>query len=392
MNKFSLLLVLLSHQQAFAGQFIPAKEAPIAGQYIVALKHAQPSTAIRKNRLAELARGHRGTLSHTYQHALNGGVMRMDETSARTLAQSIQVAYVEQDRRVRLMPSEVAATDTVAQTDVPSWGLDRIDQRRLPLSGAYNYGYSGLGVTSYVIDTGIRTSHNDFAGNASVGFDAINDGRQGQDCNGHGSHVAGIIGGLQHGVAKNTALVAVRVLDCNGSGTLGGVIAGVDWVAVNARKPAVANMSLGGGASTALDSAVTASIAKGITYVVAAGNENANACIRSPARVAEALTVAASTSTDYRASYSNHGKCVNLFAPGSAIRSTWHSSDTSTAVLSGTSMAAPHVAGVAALYLQAHPTANPNTVHKNILSTSTTKVLKSVPGGTANRLLYSVTP
>lgn len=385
-----LLLLISLSSPALSGEFILASEAPIEGQYLVVLKQAQPSGAVRQARLKVLAQASSARLTRTYQSALNGGVMLMNEAQARALARQAQVAYVEQDRYVRLQPSLSATTSSTVQTAVPSWGLDRIDQRNLPLSGSYSYGYSGVGVTAYVIDTGIRYSHADFGGNVQFGFDAFSDGRQGADCNGHGTHVAGALGGLKHGVAKNVRLVSVRVLNCAGGGTLSGVIAGIDWVSSNAKRPAVANMSLGGGASTALDSAVSASITRGITYVVAAGNESTNACTRSPARVAGALTVAASTATDHRASYSNFGSCVDLYAPGSGIRSAWVSSDTATATLSGTSMAAPHVAGVAALYLQAKPSATPASVSLAINQAATQNIIKQSVGGTPNRLLYSM--
>lgn len=391
MRKISLLLLATLSSPALAGEFIASGEAPIAGQYLVVLKQAQASVAQRRAQLNVLAQANSARLTHTFQSALNGGVMTMNEAQAKALARHAQVAYIEQDRHVRLQPS-ISATGSSTQTAVSSWGLDRIDQRKLPLSGTYSYGYTGLGVTAYIIDTGIRYTHVDFAGNVQPGFDAFSDGRQGNDCNGHGTHVAGTVGGLTHGVAKNVTLVSVRVLDCSGSGTLSGVIAGVDWVSSNAKKPAVANMSLGGGASTALDNAVSASIARGITYVVAAGNESTNACNRSPARVGAALTVAASTSTDHQASYSNFGKCVDLYAPGSAIRSAWASGDTATASLNGTSMAAPHVAGVAALYLQANPGASPAAVSQVINANATQRIINKAGSGTPNRLLYSLLP
>ncbi len=391
-----LLSSVLLPAVAAAGQFIPASESPIPGQYIVVLAQtpgqAQPSPAARRTRIAELARAQRGTLTEVFDRVLNGGVVRMSEAGARALAGNPQVAYVEQDRNVRLTPPQFQALATSTQVSVPSWGLDRIDQRQRPLSGTYAFSYTGLGVTAYVLDTGIRTTHVDFGGRARVGFDAVNDGRAGQDCNGHGTHVAGTIGGQQYGVAKAVSLVAVRVLDCKGSGTLSGVISGVDWVTRQTARPAVANMSLGGGASTSIDNAVKSSIAAGITYVLAAGNENTDACKRSPARVAEGLTVAASTSTDARASYSNHGRCVDLFGPGSSINAPWYTSDSAAATLSGTSMAAPHVAGVAALYLQTRPAAAPSTVHSAVVAASTSKVLSGVSGTTANRLLYSLLP
>jgi subtilisin family serine protease len=245
-------------------------------------------------------------------------------------------------------------------------------------------------VRAYVIDTGIRTSHSQFGGRAVGGYTAINDGRGTGDCNGHGTHVAGTIGSTTYGVAKTVQLVAVRVLDCQGSGTNSGVIAGVNWVSSNAIRPAVANMSLGGGISSSLDTAVSNSIAAGVSYAIAAGNSSANACNYSPARVPTAITVGSTTSSDGRSSFSNFGTCLDLFAPGSSITSTWSTSDTATNTISGTSMATPHVAGAAALYLQAQPTATAQQVRDAIVNGSTTGVLSAIGTGSPNRLLYSL--
>ena len=244
---------------------------------------------------------------------------------------------------------------------------------------------------AYIVDTGIRTAHTEFGGRASVGYDAVGDGQNGNDCNGHGTHVAGTVGGATYGVAKAVQLVAVRVLNCQGSGTNAGVIAGVDWVTANAIKPAVANMSLGGGAYAPLDTAVRNSIASGVTYALAAGNSNANACNSSPSRVTEALVVGASTRTDARASFSNYGTCLDLFAPGQDITSAWNTSNTATNTISGTSMAAPHVAGAAALYLATNTTASPAAVQSAIITASTPNVIGNPGTGSPNRLLYTGT-
>jgi subtilisin family serine protease len=241
-------------------------------------------------------------------------------------------------------------------------------------------------VTAYIIDTGIKYSHSDFGGRATFGYDAVGSG--GVDCNGHGTHVAGTVGGTAYGVAKAVKLVGVRVLNCAGSGTNAGVIAGVNWVTQNAKKPAVANMSLGGGVSTALDNAVASSITSGVTYALAAGNSTANACNSSPSRVASAITVGATTSTDAKASYSNYGTCLDIFAPGSSIKSDWYSSDTATNTISGTSMASPHVAGAAALVLAANPSFTPAQVRDNLVNSSTPNKVTSPGTGSPNRLLY----
>ena len=278
---------------------------------------------------------------------------------------------------------------TISTTQSPAtWGLDRIDQRARPLSNSYTYTRTGAGVRAYIIDTGIRFSHGEFGGRATSGFDAV-DGGAADDCNGHGTHVSGTVGGATYGVAKGVSLVGVRVLDCAGSGTTSGVIAGVDWVTANHVKPAVANMSLGGGASAALDQAVANSIAAGVTYAIAAGNSNARACNYSPARVATAITVGATTSTDARASYSNWGSCLDLFAPGSSITSSWYTSNTATNTISGTSMATPHVAGVAALYLQGNPGATPATVRNALVANATSGVVGNARTGSPNLLLFT---
>jgi serine protease len=322
-----------------------------------------------------------------YTAAVNGFAAQLNAGQLTALRANPAVAYVEEDAVVSLSATQSNAT----------WGIDRIDQAALPLSTTYTYTPTGAGVRAYILDTGIRLSHAEFIGRASSGFDAV-DGGSADDCNGHGTHVAGTVGGTVYGVAKGVSLVAVRVLDCAGSGTTAGVIAGIDWVTQNAVKPAVANMSLGGGASSTLDAAVSESINSGVTYALAAGNGDflgrpVDACTTSPARVAAALTVGSTTSSDNESSFSNYGTCVDILAPGSSITSAWYQSDTQTSTISGTSMATPHVAGAAALYLQTAPSATPAQVANALISNANLNRItlhsRSTSGGTPNRLLYT---
>ena len=366
------------------GQSAVHKKAhAVPGQYIVTLKEwaAQPygNDSFAPNVAADIAAQHGGQVLAVYKHALLGFAAKLPPQAAEALTHDPRVESVEED-------GVVSATTT--QTN-PPWGLDRIDQRNRPLDSQYNYTPTGAGVHAYIIDTGIRTTHTQFGGRASVAYDSM--GGNGQDCNGHGTHVAGTVGGSTYGVAKGVTLHAVRVLDCQGSGTDSTVIAGVDWVTANRITPAVANMSLGGGASAALDTAVQNSINAGVTYAIAAGNDyGVDACTESPGRVAAALTVGSTTSTDAKSDFSNIGTCVDIFAPGSSILSSWSTSDTATNTISGTSMATPHVTGVAALYLQNNPTASPATVANQIITTATTNHLTGIGTGSPNRLLYSL--
>ena len=359
-----------------------AAAAPPAGSplatYVVMLDPAAAPAQV-SGRAARLG----GRVEHVYG-ALGGFAINLPTRLADRLSTLPGVLSVEPDQKVELVATQTGAT----------WGLDRTDQRSLPLSTTYTATSTGAGVTAYVLDTGILLGHADFGGRAVSGHDVI-DGGSADDCNGHGTHVAGTVGGTTHGIAKEVSLVAVRVLDCAGNGSTSGVIAGIDWVTGHHQPgiPAVANMSLGGGASTALDSAVTRSMNDGVTYAVAAGNGNAmgvpqDACKSSPARVAGALTVGASDRTDAPAPFSNYGKCVDLFAPGVGITSDWYTSTTATHTISGTSMATPHVAGVAALYLQTNPGAGPSTVSGAITAASTKDAVRTTR--TANNdLLYS---
>jgi subtilisin family serine protease len=352
----------------------------IKGSYIVTLNKSAGFKA-GSAKSDEVIAKHGGTVNETFDTVLNGYTAKLTAAEARRLAADPAVASVEQDQEVH-----VDAT----QTSAP-WGLDRIDQADTPLSGTYTYPDSaGSGVTVYVIDTGVRITHTQISGRASYGYDAIDGDTTAQDGNGHGTHVATTIAGSTYGVAKSAGIVGVRVLDNNGSGTTTGVVAGIEWVTENASGPAVANMSLGGGASTALDNAVAASIASGVTYAVAAGNSAANASSYSPARVASAITVGATTSTDARASYSNYGSTLDIFAPGSSIIAGYHTSDTATATLSGTSMATPHVAGAAAIYLAGHPSATPAAVATALVNGSVSNTLTGVGTGSPNKLLRIV--
>jgi subtilisin family serine protease len=350
----------------------------IKGSYIVTLDESAPEADSKAGKA--LAAEYGAKIKRTYEAALNGYAVELSEAQAKKFAADPDVASVVQNRVFK-------ATGT--QPNPPSWGLDRIDQRTLPLNQSYTYpDTAGEGVTAYIIDTGVRITHSNFGGRASYGYDAIDNDNTAQDGNGHGTHVAGTVAGSSYGVAKKAKVVGVRVLNNQGSGTTAQVVAGIDWVTRNAVKPAVANMSLGGGIDTALDTAVRNSIASGVTYAVAAGNDSSNASNYSPARVAEAITVGSTTSTDARSSFSNFGSVLDIFAPGSSITSSWNTSDSATNTISGTSMATPHVAGAAALYLAANKTATPAQV-STALTTAATSGAVSNPGtGSPNRLLF----
>ncbi len=358
----------------------------IAGKYIVVLKKAaktpaaSPTASRRAATFASKITGKYGIFAKAvYEDALSGFAIEAPEELARTIANDPDVDYVEED-------SVMSINATQSPAD---WGLDRVDQRNLPRDGSYTYDQTGAGVNVYVIDSGIRSTHVDFGGRVSLDYSAISDGLGASDCNGHGTHVAGTIGGSAHGIAKSVTLHSVRVFGCSGSGNTSDVIAGVNWVTANRTSPAVVNMSLGGSSSPALNSAVTNSINSGITYVVAAGNDNgADACNYSPSGANQVISVGATDSNDARASYSNVGRCVHLFAPGSGVTSNWYTSDTATQVLNGTSMATPHVTGVAALYLQTNPSASWSTVYKAVAGMVTYGVLSNL-GGSPNHLLYS---
>ncbi|MFI5495850.1 S8 family peptidase [Actinoplanes sp. NPDC051859] len=345
----------------------------VADRYIVVLKPGAEKVSAAASRLAGT---HDAKVQRTFSHALQGFSTTMSADEAKKMAADKNVASVQQVRKLHTMDTQTDAT----------WGLDRVDQAALPLDKSYTYATTGKNVTAYVVDTGIRTSHSEFGGRATSGFDAV-DGDTADDCNGHGTHVAGTIGGKTYGIAKEVKLVAVRVLDCEGSGTTEQVVAGIDWVAGNAAKPAVANMSLGGGVDEAIDTAVQGAIGKGVTFAVAAGNETADACEGSPSRVPEAITVGATADTDARAEFSNFGTCLDIFAPGADITSAWMDDDSATKTISGTSMATPHVVGAAALVLDTKPDATPADVATALSDAATGDIVTDPGTGSITKLL-----
>jgi len=381
----SLLLSLSGAAQAQPPDSPPAhpfaQSRPVAGRYIVVFKRDIADPA------AEAANHMRGAgagaqLHHVYSSAIKGFAATLPDAALAGIRNSPAVDYIEQDQTVSLVETQNGAT----------WGLDRVDQN-VGLDTLYHYNSTGSGVSAFIIDTGIRADHVEFTGRLFPGYTVINDGRGTEDCNGHGTHVSGTVGGATWGVAKQVALRPVRVLDCRGSGTWSGVIAGIDWVAGEdnkLRRPAVANMSLGGGKSSSVNAAVAGAVGKGVTIVVAAGNSNADACSYSPASEPSAITVGATTGSDARASYSNYGTCLDIFAPGSSITSAWYTSSSAANTISGTSMASPHVAGVAALVSGANRTASPGAIGSFLVTNATPERLSSAGTGSPNLLLYSL--
>ncbi|MDX8205972.1 S8 family peptidase [Acinetobacter pittii] len=380
-----LLTIALSHltyaAPATTNSVLGSSEAKgiIKNQYIVILNKDVGSS----NEFAQgIAKQHGGRVLQTYDAVLKGFAIYLPDVAGTAFVEAMKknpkVVSVENDTIMKI--------DATTQSN-PDWGLDRIDQKNLPLDSAYSYSQTGSGTTAYIVDTGILSTHQQFSGRVLSGYTAISDGNGTSDCHGHGTHVAGTVGGSTYGVAKNVSSVPIRILGCDGSGASSNVIAGLDWILKNGKKPAVVNMSLGGEANASLDSAVENLFNNGYVMVVAAGNSNTDACSTSPARVSKAITVAATDSTDTRASYSNYGSCVDIFAPGSQINSSWIGSNTATKVLNGTSMATPHVVGVVAEMLQSTPTTTPQTISTNLLNQASSNVVKN-PSGSPNRLLY----
>ncbi|UJF21108.1 S8 family serine peptidase [Shewanella sp. OMA3-2] len=375
-------LLSVDNSKAIKGSYIVVFNTPS----VLNLQDVSALTDFSTQQANMLANNYDISVVKNFGSALNGVLINANAKQIAELQNDPKIKYIEQDQMMSISPVITASGNQAS----PTWGLDRIDQRDLPLDSNYHYDFDGSGVTAYVVDTGVLTSHNEFGGRATSGYDFIDNDFDATDCNGHGTHVAGTIGGSSYGVAKNVNIVGVRVLNCSGSGSNSGVISGINWVKNNASGPSVANMSLGGGASQATDDAVNAAVAAGISFVVAAGNDNSNACNYSPARAANAITVGSTTSSDSRSSFSNYGTCLDIYAPGSSITSAWYTSNNSTNTISGTSMAAPHVAGVAAIYLNQSPNMTPSQVTNLLTTRASSGKVSDAKTGSPNSLLFSL--
>lgn len=382
-------LIFCIGQTVSAAEILLSKDSEI-DKYIVVLKEKKNNRGNQASQYAGLNRSEKATLmahendlnvKRVYNKVINGFVVEGNLNSIKKLSENSEIEYIEQVGEVTISAAQSGAV----------WNLDRIDQRGRSLNGNYTYNRTGKGVNAYIVDTGIRTSHNEFEGRAKAGWDFVaNRAGNGTDCHGHGTHVAGTVGGKTYGVAKAVTLTALRVLNCKGSGSYDDIIAALDWVAQNGQKPGVVNMSLGGGASSTVDKAIKNTTNAGFAIVVAAGNEGKDSCTKSPARAKEAITVGATDSNDRRASFSNYGQCVDVWAPGVNITSSYSSSNTATRSWNGTSMAAPHVAGIAALYLQGAPNASATSVINNVMGKVTYgKVTDRKTIDTPNLFAYS---
>jgi subtilisin family serine protease len=393
MKKFWLLSLLLVVGLTTAALLPPStsgqkvkfkrSENGVPNRYIVVLnpKFVDPSAAAVESEAAYLGAVHGGKVKKIYSSALQGFVSEMNEAAAFALSKNERVAFVEQDGYTSVEATQAGAT----------WGLDRIDQRALPMDSNYSYNTDASNVHAYIIDSGVRASHVEFGGRVSLDYDAVGDGQNGNDCLGHGTHVAGTVGAATWGVAKNVRIHSVRVLPCTSSGMISDLLEGIDWVKANHIKPAVANISItASGPSSSIDTAIQSAVSAGVTMVVAAGNSNLDACNYSPARASSAITVGATYTADEKAGYSNWGPCVDIWAPGSGITSVSNANDFDSRGMSGTSMASPHVAGVAALYLASNPYATPAAVVQNITGTATAGAVKFLDATSPNRLLYSL--
>ncbi|MFB9908758.1 S8 family serine peptidase [Allokutzneria oryzae] len=362
---------------AASADFVPAKN-PVPGSFLVSLKEGPAAAAASS---ATLAQRYGGTVKTVFTAAMHGFLVRgLSEPAARRLAADPLVRKVFQDGTARIADTQVN----------PTYGIDRVDQRNLPLDKKYTYNTTASNVTAYILDTGIRKTHTEFEDRAADGYDFVDEDPIAQDCNGHGTHVSGTVGGKTWGIAKKVKLVAVRILGCGGSAPDSDGVEGIEWIAKNAKRPAVVNGSFTFDTPAIGDEAIGRLTQAGVTFVVAAGNSSADACDTGPARLPAVITTGATDNADNRASFSNYGRCLDLFAPGNNITSASHSSDTGTATMSGTSMASPHVAGGAALYLSANPTATPDQASKGLVDNATSNVVKNPGSGSPNKLLHTL--